>query len=221
MTHDCHNSPDLSSCYHFIIGGWWLISPGTSVLVSASTEYCDDCMLCNAAWLTAGQPRSWVTAVCCCRQRLEAAAWLRPEVSLCESFPLLKICRNSKRLLQNKVSHSSSSNNSSSHWFKLSFCHQTQMNHHPALSLPTQAWIPIHTGVTQFDWTLGLMQLSALSGLWMTSGTIRRRVTSAIWIITAANSAEFWGNYLHRTEQNWKELTCCIVSAHQWSDISF
>ena len=170
MTHDCHNSPDLSSCYHFIIGGWWLISPGTSVLVSAFTEYCDDWTLqSKAAWLTAGQPRSWVTAVCCCRQRLEAAAWLRPEVSLCESFPLLKICRNCKRLLQNKVSHSSSleaSNNSSSHWFKWSFCHQTQMNHHPALSLPTQAWILIHTGVTQFDWTLDTGPDAALSSQW-------------------------------------------------------
>ena len=32
MTHYCHNSPDLSSCYHFIIGGSWLISPGPSLL---------------------------------------------------------------------------------------------------------------------------------------------------------------------------------------------
>ena len=71
----------------------------------------------------------------------------------------------------------------------------------------------IHTRVTQF------------TGHWcsspVTSGTIRSRVTSAIWIITAALSAEFWTNYLHRTEQNWKGLTCCIVSVHHWSFLWF
>ena len=71
----------------------------------------------------------------------------------------------------------------------------------------------IHTRVTQFTghWCSSLV----------TSGTIRSRVTSAIWIITAAHSAEFWTNYLHRTEQNWKGLTCCIVSVHHWSFLWF
>ena len=40
------------------------------------------------------------------------------------------------------------------------------MNHHPALSLPTQAWILIHTGMTQFYWTLDTGPDAALSSQW-------------------------------------------------------
>ena len=200
--------------------------PWDLVLLSASAECCDDwteaILQNNAAWLTAGQPLSWVTAVCCCRQRLlEAAAWLRPEVSLCESFPLLKICRNSngffrikwviqvvwKPLIIVPVIDSIYIFVTRHRWIITRRCHWPLR---PGFWF-TPAWLSF-TG----HWTLGLMQLSALSGLWMTSGTIRRRVTSAIWIITAANSAEFWSNYLHRTEQNWKGLTCRVASAH-WS----
>ena len=132
----------------------------------------------NAAWLSAASAASGVwchdslQSHCCRHWRPLRDKGQRYH----ESFPLLKIFRNRTK---NKVTHWSSSEasiNSSSHWFKLLFCHRRQMNHHEDCHcqwpLRPRLWF----------------SPAWLSGAWawcssrvdkvLTSGTIRRRVTS-------------------------------------------
>ncbi len=102
MTHGCHNSPDLSSCYHFIIGGSWLTSPGPllSIVITGQRTLCRIAL--HAAWLTAGS----ASVMTHCSLGAADRGWrpLRDSVqrSDSESFPLLKIFRNCNDFFRTK-----------------------------------------------------------------------------------------------------------------------
>ena len=96
MTHGCHNSPDLSSCYHFIIGGSWLTSPGPLLSIVMTRLRTEDTTLQKVA------------SRCMTHCSLGAAdrGW-RPlrdssQRSDSESFPLLKIFRNCNDFFRTK-----------------------------------------------------------------------------------------------------------------------
>ena len=223
MTHYCHNSPDLSSCYHFLIGGSWLTSPGpllSIVMTRQRTEvtFCrtvlqhrDSLQPLVRSWLTAD--RGWRLL----RDSGQSAGW-----SLPESFPSLKIFRNCNDFFRTK-------------WL----IDEVQK---PLIIVPVID--SNYYFVTRDRWIIRHCQCPLRPGFWLSAAWLSFNGHSlgldaspewtkcwhqgqsgavshtAIWIITAADSAEFRSNYLHilRRLQNWNELNLLYcISFYHWS----